>query len=406
MASSDADLPSPAFCIDLERLRANCARMLALGVPLRPHLKTSKCVEVARLMAGAGGAGALGVVCSTLRECEHFAGAGFKDILYGVPLEPSKLPRALALRQRLPAFHLMLDGAEGLAALEAFMAVQQAEVMSVWVAIDCGYGREGARHDAEGTLALLAAVHASPYCALAGLYSHSGDSYNCAAGRSGAAEVGSLELARMGALAAAAAARGVPIPALSLGATPSVCSGGSAWALPAAAAAAAAAAAPAGGAAAPPPPPPPPRLELHPGNYAFFDRQQVASGSCALEDCAVYVLARVCGVYRERNALLIDAGAAALHKDAGGLGTWGCLREDPNMVLTKLTQEVAVVSTADGSTVDFERYALGAAVRVLVNHSCMTAAMHEVYHVTQRGEEGGAGEGRRVVDAWRPCKWW
>ena len=379
--ASDLDLPSPAFCIDLERLQANCARMLALGVPLRPHLKTSKCVEVARLMTGGS---ALGVVCSTLRECEHFADAGFTDILYGVPLEPSKLPRALALRQRLPALHLalMLDGLEGLAALEASLAPRQAAgaPVSVWVAIDCGYGREGARHDAPGTLALLAAVHASPHAALAGLYSHSGDSYNCAGGRSGAAAVGSQELARMSALAAAAAARGVPVPALSLGATPSVCSGSPWQQLPGV------------------------RVEVHPGNYAFFDRQQVASGSCALEDCAVYVLARVCGVYRERNAILLDAGACALHKDAGGLSTWGCLRDDPNMVVTKLTQEVAVVSSADGSAVDFERYALGSAVRVLVNHSCMTAAMFEVYHVTTQGGEGGGA--RAVVDAWRPCKWW
>jgi D-serine deaminase-like pyridoxal phosphate-dependent protein len=73
------------------------------------------------------------------------------------------------------------------------------------------------------------------------------------------------------------------------------------------------------------------------------------------------------------------------------------------MVVTKLTQEVAVVSAADGGAIDFERYALGSAVRVLVNHSCMTAAMFEVYHVTAQREAGGA---RAVVDAWRPCKWW
>ena len=390
---SDVLLSSPAFCLDLDRLKANCDRQTSLGAPLRPHVKTSKCIEVARLMQGAGAPS--GIVCSTLLECEHFAAAGFTDILYGVPIEPSKLPRAFLLHQRLPAFHLMLDTREALAAVEAFLSQRQAEIFSIWVAIDAGYGREGVAHDSEAALELAAAVHASPYAALAGLYSHSGDSYSCANGRAGAAQAGALELARMSALARALGARGVPVPTLSLGATPSGFSG-LPWKAPEGAM---------GVGGAPPPPslPPPPRLELHPGNFCFFDRQQVASGSCALEDIACYVLARIVGVHPERNTLLIDAGACAMHKDAGGLSTWGALRDDPNMVLTKMTQEVSVVSTADGSPIDTSRYALGGTVRVLPNHSCMTAAMFPVYHVTRAGE--GAGE-RSVVDKWKPCKFW
>ena len=389
-AMSDITLPSPSFCIDLERLRANCERVTSLGLPLRPHVKTSKCIEIARLIQGAGAPS--GIVCSTLQECEHFAAAGFTDILYGVPIEPSKLPRAFLLHQRLPAFHLMVDTREGLAAVESFLSQRQAEIFSLWVAIDAGYGREGVRHDSEAALELAAAVHASRYAALAGLYSHSGDSYSCASGRAGAAQAGALELARMSALARALGARGVPVPTLSLGATPSVFSGVP-WRAPAAAP------------GAPPLLLPPPRLELHPGNFCFFDRQQVASGSCALEDIACYVLARIVGVHPERNTLLIDAGACAMHKDAGGLSTWGSLRDDPNMVLTKMTQEVSVVSTADGSPIDAQRYALGGAVRVLPNHSCMTAAQFPVYHVTRAGAGAGAGE-RAVVDKWTPCKFW
>ena len=272
-----------------------------------------------------------------------------------------------------------------LSCLESFLAARpqpEPRPLSIWLAVDCGYGREGVEHSSPAAVDLAAAVHASPHARLAGLYSHSGDSYNC--GHSGAAAVGSQELARMRALAAAVAANGVPVPALSLGATPSALCGAP-WAAAAAAA------------------PPLPRLELHPGNYAFFDRQQVASGSCSFDDVAVYVLARVCGVYRERNAVLIDAGACALHKDAGGLSTWGCLREDANMVLVKMTQEVSVLTTADGSAVDFEKFRLGSAVRVLPNHSCMTAAMFEQFSITKAGSVKGC---REVVDVWKPCKWW
>ena len=44
-------LPTPCLLLDRARLRRNCARMRELaarhGVALRPHLKSSKCVEVA-----------------------------------------------------------------------------------------------------------------------------------------------------------------------------------------------------------------------------------------------------------------------------------------------------------------------------------------------------------------------
>ena len=377
---SDLALPSPSFCIDLERLEANCARTLSLGLPLRPHVKTSKCVEIARLQQGGVHPG---IVCSTLQECEHFGAAGFRDILYGVPFEGSKLERALALHKSLPAFHLMLDSLEALRCLEAFLAGEQAEVFSVWVAIDAGYGREGVPHDSPLALALATAVHASKFTTLAGLYSHSGDSYNCAQGGAGAAAVAATELTRMTALSAALGERGVPVPTLSLGATPSAMCGK--W----------------GGTAGGGTSGRGPALELHPGNYVFFDRQQAASGSCGLEDVACYVVARVVGAYRDRNTLLIDAGACALHKDAGGLQTWGCLREDPNMVLQKLTQEVAVVGTADGSPINFDAFPLGTVCRVLPNHSCMTAAMFPNYNVTR--DVGGE---RRVVAQWAPCKYW
>ncbi len=56
----------------------------------------------------------------------------------------------------------------------------------------------------------------------------------------------------------------------------------------------------------------PNKVELHPGNYVFYDRQQLYTGACADEDSiAGLVLTRVIGHYRdaERNAIMVDAGA-------------------------------------------------------------------------------------------------
>ena len=61
------------------------ARLQSLGVPLRPHLKTVKSVDIARrVLSGPTGPAAV----STLREAEVFLDAGITDILYAVGIAP------------------------------------------------------------------------------------------------------------------------------------------------------------------------------------------------------------------------------------------------------------------------------------------------------------------------------
>ena len=106
IATTLGELATPCLVLDADRMGRNIARLKArldgLGVTLRPHLKTSKSVDVARrvMMSPAGPA-----TVSTLREAEQFAAAGVRDILYAVGISPSKLPQVLALRaasKRLP----------------------------------------------------------------------------------------------------------------------------------------------------------------------------------------------------------------------------------------------------------------------------------------------------------------
>ena len=66
-------LSTPAALIDTARVQRNIStmqqRMNGLGVALRPHVKTSKCVAVVeRQMA----TGARGITVSTLKEPEQF----------------------------------------------------------------------------------------------------------------------------------------------------------------------------------------------------------------------------------------------------------------------------------------------------------------------------------------------
>ena len=89
------DIETPAALIDEMRMAGNIARLQghlsALGVRLRPHVKTSKCIEVARRQQAAG---ARGITVSTLKEAEQFFAAGFSDILYAVCIAPDGLAPA------------------------------------------------------------------------------------------------------------------------------------------------------------------------------------------------------------------------------------------------------------------------------------------------------------------------
>src|ERR1700691_1304655 len=98
--SSINALPTPSLLLDLSGLERNAARMreraMALGISLRPHLKTAKSVEAARFVLG----GALGpATVSTLKEAEIFGKAGITDLLYAVSIAPQKLAKVSELRQ-------------------------------------------------------------------------------------------------------------------------------------------------------------------------------------------------------------------------------------------------------------------------------------------------------------------
>src|SRR5256885_1763289 len=116
-------LPTPAFLVDREIVERNCARMrekaLRSGVGFRPHAKTHKTAEIARMQHG----GATGpITVSTLAEAEFFADGGFRDITYAVPIAPEKLARAAALAARIERLNILIDSDVALRAVEEFHA--------------------------------------------------------------------------------------------------------------------------------------------------------------------------------------------------------------------------------------------------------------------------------------------
>lgn len=334
-------------------------------------------MEIALLQTG--GSREDGIVVSTLAEAEFFADAGFQDILYAVPLAAARLDRVRALHARIPRFHVLLDHEITLAAVQAaFTADADADdgtvrPLRVFLKVDCGYHRAGVDPSDPASIDLARRIATGPGTTLVGVYAHSGHAYNCAGGSASATEVARAEAATTAGFAAALRAAGLSVPVVSVGSTPASVHFDATMADGV--------------------------TEVHPGNYVFFDRQQEISGACGPDDVGCYVLARVLSHYPKRNQLLLDAGGLAMHKDSGGAGVtgWGRVLGHPELALTSMSQEVCLATCSSGP-IDWSAFPIGSVVRIAPNHSCMTAAMHAVYHVVDADF--------RVVDTWTPCKGW
>ncbi|MBA3354848.1 MAG: alanine racemase [Pyrinomonadaceae bacterium] len=367
-------ITTPALLLDVERLRRNAERIgnrvRDLGVRLRPHVKTHKSIEVARIQTE-GHSGAITV--STLAEGSAFAAREFQDITYAVPIEPGKFPTALALAKSCQRLSLITDDPE-LPALLNEAARNQNVFVDLFLKIDCGYHRCGVEPDSKEAREIPERILDSSNLRFAGILTHAGHSYHCRS-RHERLTVARRERDVMRQLAAELRDSGVDVPTVSIGSTPSITVVDHLDGID----------------------------EARPGNYIFFDAFQASIGSCTLDDCALTVLAAVIHRDLKRNKIIIDAGAIALSKDRGAIEfdpTSGYGRvldlegQDLGLSLASLSQEHGEVMAGTG---DISRLKVGSRVRVLANHSCLSAAQHSHYNVL---------EGGRIVDRWEIHRGW
>ena len=144
--------------------------------------------------------------------------------------------------------------------------------------------------------------------------------------------------------------------------------------------------------------------EIRPGNYVFFDAFQATLGSCGFEDCAITVLASVIHRSFANRKLIIDAGAVALSKDRGpvdlesGCGYGRVLSldgKDTGLRVSSLSQEHGEIVVDYDSVLD--SFPVGSRLRILANHSCLTAAQFDFYEVM---------EDASIVDRWEIHRGW
>jgi D-serine deaminase-like pyridoxal phosphate-dependent protein len=331
------ELETPVPVVDIDRLKANISRLQTYlnehGIANRPHIKTHKIPEIARMQMDAG---AVGITCQKVSEAEVMADAGFSDIFipYNIVGE-KKLTRLMVLAKRVTV-SVTADSAVVIRGLSE-SAQRAGLTMSVLIECDTGLHRCGVQTPQEAA-ELARLIKQLPNLHFGGLMTYPTSDQTDIFVRETRALI---------------ASDGLQIERVSGGGTPAM------W-----------------------------QVHEHPevtehraGIYVYGDRLTLRSGAVTLDTCALKVHTTVVSRPTLERGVL-DAGSKSLSSDLHGLDGYGYICEYPDAKIYALSEE--------HGHVDFSACArkpeIGERVTVIPNHCCtVTSLFDEV--VGARGDE-------------------
>ncbi|KAF2272931.1 uncharacterized protein EI97DRAFT_405343 [Westerdykella ornata] len=170
-------LDTPSMVVDLSLMESNIdklfSHLLTTGIRIRPHLKTTKSVALARKLVAAG---ATGGCVAKLSEAEVFTDQGFTDLLITtVVVGKVKVGRLVELWKRNREVRIVVDSEAGIRGIEEGMkeaGVQEGKIMTL-LDLDVGLHRTGCQ-PGEEALRLARLVRQSGYLELIGVQGYEG----------------------------------------------------------------------------------------------------------------------------------------------------------------------------------------------------------------------------------------
>ncbi len=333
-------ISTPAVVVDLAVVRRNIARFQAYatthGLAVRPHIKTHKLPEIARMQLAAG---AIGITCQKVSEAEAMVDGcpEIRDVLitYNI-VGAEKLDRLTALAERVR----LAVVADGPAVVDGLSAAFAAAPHPLRVLVECNTGADRCGVATPADAAVLAQrIARSPGLVFGGLMTYP------PAGGAAAVE------AFMTQAKAAIEAAGLAVSTVSSGGTPSMMSAAEA----------------------------PVTTEYRPGTYVYNDRSLVARGVAGWDDCALTVHATVVSV-PAANRAIVDAGSKVLTSDLLGLTGHGHVLGRDDIAIDQLSEEHGRL-VSEGPI----GLAVGDRVRIVPNHACVVSNMVDQVHVLTGG---------------------
>jgi D-serine deaminase-like pyridoxal phosphate-dependent protein len=348
---------SPSLVFYPELIRRNIRRVIEMaGGParLRPHVKTHKTREIARMLLEAEVARHK---CATIAEAEMLAGIAAPDVLIAYPLVGPNLGRLAELIRKYPGttFSTLIDHPDATRALSAAMAGAGTEV-GVVLDLDVGQHRTGVPVG-DAAFDLYALAGSLQGLRLEGFQVY--DGHNNQPDRA-AREAGVREfLAPVLELRAKAEAKGLRVPRLVCGGTPSFPVHAAMTDVPG--------------------------IECSPGTFVLHDAGYGPKYAdlAGITPAAVLVTRVVSRPTADRVTL--DLGNKAVAADPV-LEKRVTLLDFPEYKTVGHNEEHLIVETAGA-----ERYKPGDVVYALPGHICPTVALHKEALVAENG---------RVVGRW------
>ena len=348
-------IDTPALLIDRERMLDNLRWMQEKadrwGVKLRPHTKTHKMPELARLQMEHG---ACGITVAKVGEAEVMAAHGLRDIFIANEIVGEQKWRRLAKLSKEIRLLFGVDSPEAVRGIEAVFAAEDAEAL-VRIEIETGENRSGVITEAQFD-AVLEAIQAAPHVTLEGVFSHEGHSYSAPTIEECLA-LTNRALERTAAFANRARAAGFAVGTVSIGSTPSLAHADTL---------------------------PDGITELRPGTYILMD---VGQGNCigTYDRCAATVLTTIISKPTDER-LIGDAGAKALTAQSRGAGL--CRTEGKGVVKGS---QINVANVYDEHTILYSRrlhedLSIGDKIEIIPNHICPVCNLYDQAYLVSNGE--------------------
>ena len=361
MPTSAPDLTqieTPAVLLDLDQLLENARSVQraadSRGIEVRPHVKTHKCLAIAKLQIEEG---ATGVTASKTDEALQFISGGIQSVTVAYPIVvPAKLDRLIETAASHEAeLRIIFDSETGVEAI-AEATRRHATTVGVLLKVDVGLHRCGLQEDDPRLIPLVKKVAGDESLRFLGLLSHAGQAY-AAPDAESVRQIAKQECEMLGRIRRKLEGEGIEVPIISVGSTPTVLASDTYDGI----------------------------TEIRPGNYVFMDRTPIRLGLVHPDKAALTVLATI--VSANSDYFIIDTGSKVLSSDLGAHGNtsvadfgFACPVEhyaakEHSLSVAKLSEEHGFIKR-DG--VDLP---IGSRVRIIPNHSCVVANLVGEYTV-------------------------
>jgi D-serine deaminase-like pyridoxal phosphate-dependent protein len=355
------DLDSPTLLLDYRKLKRNIEDVSDFarenGIVVRPHIKTHKSINIAKMQLEAG---SVGITTAKIGEAEIMARGGIRDILIAYPISSSlKIERLVKLLVSGVNIKIAVDSKEQIHFLQQGLKLYNLQ-LEVWIKVNSGLNRCGVEPGSD-VVELAKSIMGTTTLKLGGIFTHAGHSY-AAKSQDEIEQIGLYEGKAVVESADACEQIGITIPVRSVGSTPTYKTAGKVVGI----------------------------TEVRPGNSVFYDAIQVGLGVTTIDRPALSILASVVGVYKDR--LVFDTGSKSLCLDKGAHGNqtvtgFGHVVEHSGITIERLSEEHGVATFSGPAPLK-----LNDKVQIIPNHACTVVNQFDEYVIHEDGT---------VIDNWK-----